>query len=96
MAKKIYVGSIADTTTKENLIGHFSQIGTVLTAEINNKISFQKNSRYAYVMMNSTEETKQAILKLNNSLLDGSKIRVLEAHSLDQEKQYKPMYKRKY
>lgn len=85
MAKKIYVGGLADKTTEENLSKHFAQIGQVVSVKIVNKITFQKNSRYGYVLMKSKEEVDKAILTLNNSLLDGSKIKVLEAHFLDQE-----------
>jgi RNA recognition motif-containing protein len=85
-AKKIYVGNIAEITSEKQLSEHFLKAGTVLSVHILKVISFKKNANYGYVTMSTIAETEQAIRTLNNSILDGSKIRVLEAHSVDQEK----------
>ena len=85
MSKKIYVGKLSSKITDEQLKNHFSQVGTVISVNVSKSFSFEK-SRYAYVVMSSNEETTKAIQELNNSTLEDSKIHVMEAHSLDQEK----------
>ena len=90
MAKKIYVGRLSYSTTDEMLYKHFSKIGSVQSASIANSINPQINAGYGYVMMGNDKETEKAIRELNNSMLDGKRIRVVEAHPMDQEK--KPYY----
>ncbi len=94
MVKKIYVGKIPLTTTDQKLFDHFSKVGQVVSATITRGFDPKKHAGYGYVLMNNEKEMKDAILKLNNSILDGDRILVIEAHPIDQEKiQY---YRRRY
>lgn len=89
MANKIYVGRISSVTTEKQLFDHFSQIGVVITATITKGMDPHKHSGHGYVIMASEKDMQMAIRKLNNSLLDNSRILVVQAHFLDQErKQY--------
>lgn len=94
MAKKIYIGKISQTTSDKKLFDHFSQAGKVISATVSKSINPEKNAGYGYVVMDSEKETEDAISKLNNSILDGNHIRVIEAHPIDQEKRH--YYKYRY
>ncbi|MDP2692140.1 MAG: RNA-binding protein [bacterium] len=85
MAKKIYIGKLSDKTTEDQLREAFTKIGEVVSLRIVRTANFVKNSNYGYVQMDSMESTKTAIKELNNSTLDGSHIKVMEAHYLDQD-----------
>lgn len=86
MAKKIYIGQLSGDTTESEITKHFSQVGKVSYVKVATGINPQKSAGYGYVEMSSEEETEKAIKKLNNSLLDGRRIKVVEAHYLDQER----------
>lgn len=97
MSKKIYVGKLPNKITDQDLRDLFSKIGNVISVKMVKTNSFQKNTGYAYVQMDSDENTTKAIKTLNNSVLEGSNIKVMEAHSLDQEKPFEHYWKkRKY
>jgi len=93
MLKKIYIGKISSITTDKKLFNHFSQVGRVISATIVQGISPEKHAGYGYVVMSNENEKEVAISKLNNSILDSNRILVVEAHFIDQEKQY---YYRRY
>ena len=86
MLKKIYIGKISPTTTDQKLFDHFSQIGKVTSATITKGIGPEKHAGYGYVIMENEKDIPVAIQKLNNSTLDGNRLLVIEAHSIDQEK----------
>lgn len=94
MVKKIHVGKISSATTDQKLFDHFSQVGKVTSATITKGIDPKKHAGYGYVVMSSEKEMEEAIRKLNNSILDGNRIWVMEAHPIDQEK--KQYYYRRY
>ncbi len=94
MIKKIYIGGISSTTTDKKLFDHFSQVGKVISVTIAKGINPQKHAGYAYIVMDNEKDTQAAIHKLNNSKLDNSRIRVIPAHFLDQER--RQYYHRRY
>ncbi len=94
MVKKIYIGKISLITTDKKLSDHFTQVGKVISATIVKGINPQNHAGYGYVVMGSEKEMEDAIRKLNNSILDGNHILVIEAHPIDQEK--KQYYYRHY
>ncbi|MBI3366266.1 RNA-binding protein [Candidatus Roizmanbacteria bacterium] len=94
MSKKIYIGRISTKTTEEKLAKHFSQIGKIVSLKIVQGINPSKHAGYGYIVMNTEEETHSAINKLNNSNLDGSTLKVMEAHFLDQDKKPDYYYRR--
>lgn len=85
MSKKIFVGKLNPTTTEKQLTDHFMAAGKVVSAHIVQQFS-TINPASAYIIMSNDTETKNAISTLNNSELNGSRILVMEAHSLDQDK----------
>ncbi len=86
MAKKIYIGKLPGSITDQQLADIFSKIGKVVSVKIIKKISFQESVNYGYVRMESDEATVKAIKTLNNTVLKGSRIKVMEAHYLDQDR----------
>lgn len=95
MVKKIYVGKISTKTTDQKLFDHFSKAGKVISATISKSINSQVHAGYGYVLMGSDKEMEDAISKLHNSVLDGSRLVVIKAHPIDQEKQ-QYYYRRHY
>lgn len=95
MPKKIYIGKLPDKITDQQLHDLFSKIGNVISTKIIRTMSFQKNMSYGYVQMDTDENTNKAIKTLDNSVLEGSRIKVTEAHFLDQDKQYQPYWKKR-
>lgn len=87
MTNKIYVSNISALTTDSDLFSLFSQSGQVVAAKISIGID-KKNAGYGYVTMNSDKDMKAAILKCNNSPLKGNRIRVIEAHFIDKDRDY--------
>lgn len=97
MVKKIYIGKLPNTVTDQQLRKIFLEIGDVVSVDIVQTTNFEKNTNYGYVRMDSEEHTLQAIKTLDNSVLEGSRIKVVEAHFLDQDKQERRYWnKRKY
>lgn len=94
MSKKIYVGKISSTTTSDQLAKHFSQVGQVVSAVIAQGINPEKHAGYGYVVMGSDKETEEAIKKLNNLELKGSRLKVIEANYFDQDRVPNYYYKR--
>ncbi|PIP14711.1 RNA-binding protein [Candidatus Roizmanbacteria bacterium CG22_combo_CG10-13_8_21_14_all_35_9] len=88
MANKIYIGNISSATTDNDLFSLFSLSGQVTSAKVAISIDQKKNAGYGYVTMSDEEDMKKAILKCNNSVLKGNKIRVVMAHSIDQDENY--------
>lgn len=85
MSNIVYVGKISSDTTEENLNTLFSAIGEVISINLTRKIGFKQNNDSAYITMKSETVAKDAISQLNNKLLDGSRIKVTEIHSVDQK-----------
>lgn len=88
MANKIYVGNISQLTTEKDLFNLFSLSGQVLSVKIALSIDEKKNAGYGYITMNNYEDVKKAILRCNNTIFKEKKIRVTEAHIIDQEENY--------
>jgi len=76
MASKIYVGGLAYSTTSDALRQHFSQCGTVTSAEVVTERDSNQSRGFGFVEMSSEAEAQQAIAKLNDQPLDGRPLRV--------------------
>ncbi|QQS43404.1 RNA-binding protein [Candidatus Roizmanbacteria bacterium] len=85
MSNIVYVGRISADTTEENLKTLFSTVGEVVSVELNRKIGFKQNNDTAYITMTSDKVANDAIATLNNKLVNGSRIRVTEIHSVDRK-----------
>ncbi len=79
MAKKLYVGNLAYSTTNEDLRNLFSQQGQVDTAEVvSDKFSGQSKG-FGFVEMADAEAAQAAIQALDGSEFMGRNIKVNEA-----------------
>ncbi|MBI3282793.1 RNA-binding protein [Candidatus Curtissbacteria bacterium] len=79
MAKRLFVGSLPYIATSAQLEELFAKIGKVASVNlITDKFSGQSKG-FAFVEMETEEEAKEAIAKLNNTELDGRRIVVNEA-----------------
>lgn len=85
MSNKIYVGKLSLITTDKQLFDHFSKAGTVISAKMAKGMDPSQNADHGYVVMASDKEASIAINKLNDSTLNGSHIKVIEVHTMDQE-----------
>ncbi|KAL1199845.1 Small ribosomal subunit protein cS22 [Cardamine amara subsp. amara] len=76
---KVYVGNLAKSVTREMLENLFSEKGKVVSAKVSRVPGTSKSTGYGFVTFSSEEDVEAAILALNNSLLEGQKIRVNKA-----------------
>ncbi|HZK19211.1 MAG TPA: RNA-binding protein [Treponemataceae bacterium] len=79
MAKKIYVGNLSYGTTDAALTTAFSQFGEVVSANIISDRYSGQSKGFGFVEMADEEAANAAIGALNNSELDGRRLRVNEA-----------------
>lgn len=79
MAKRLFVGSIAWSTTDAGLKKHFEQAGAVESATVIMDKMSGRSKGFGFVEMGSDSEAEQAVSRLNGSELDGRKIVVSEA-----------------
>lgn len=79
MAKKLFVGGLAWTTTDETLSSFFAKAGTVTSANVVKDRYTGKSRGFGFVEMSSDEEADKAIAELNGQALDGRNISVNEA-----------------
>ena len=79
MAKKLFVGGLAWTTTDEALSSLFQQAGNVISANVVKDRYTGKSRGFGFVEMSNDEEADKAIAELNGQALDGRNISVNEA-----------------
>ena len=79
MAKKLFVGGLAWTTTDEALSSLFQQAGNVMSANVVKDRYTGKSRGFGFVEMSNDEEADKAIAELNGQALDGRNISVNEA-----------------
>jgi cold-inducible RNA-binding protein len=77
--KKLYVANLSWSTSDESLKEAFSQVGSVLSANIIVDRETGKSRGFAFVEMSNEQEASEAISKLNGLNLDGRNIKVSEA-----------------
>ena len=82
MSAKLFVGGIAWATTEDALKNHFSQAGTVISANIIKDKYSGRSRGFGFVEMSSEDEAKAAIEKLNGQTLDGRTLIVSEARPM--------------
>ncbi|CDY23192.1 BnaA04g05670D [Brassica napus] len=71
--------SLAKSVTKEMLESLFSEKEKVLSAKVSRVPGTSKSTGFGFVTFSSDEDVEAAIVALNNSLLEGQKIRVNKA-----------------
>jgi len=81
MSKKLYVGNLSYTTTKEALEKLFSQAGTVESVNIISDRSSGQSRGVGFVEMSTQQEADLAVTKLNGQNVDGRNLIVNEART---------------
>lgn len=90
MAKKLYVGNLNYRTTEERLKNVFFSYGNVVSAVvITDKISGQSKG-FGFVELETEDTAAAALAALNNTVLDGRKIRVNYAEEQNRDRPYNP------
>ncbi len=79
MAKRLYVGSLADSVTDAQLSEHFAKAGTVVSARVITDKNTGQRKGFGFVEMTTDEEAQKAITELNGSMLGDKVIVVNEA-----------------
>jgi RNA recognition motif-containing protein len=79
MAAKLFIGSLAWTTTDDSLQAFFATVGTVVSANVIVDRDTNRSKGFGFVEMSSDEEAKKAVDELNGKELDGRAIVVNEA-----------------
>ncbi len=82
MAKKLYVGNLAYSTTEEGLRNAFSQAGKVESVAIIVDRTSGRSKGFGFVEMASEEDAQKAKAMWNDKELDGRKLRVNDARPL--------------
>lgn len=83
MAKKLYVGGIAYSTSNDGLKDAFAQCGTVVSATIIMDKMTGRSKGFGFVEMSNDAEADSAIAKWNGAELDGRKLTVNEARPME-------------
>ena len=76
MAQKLFVGSLAFSTTGEELRDFFAQSGTVLSATVVTDQFTGQSRGFGFVEMSTVEDANQAVGQLNGRMLDGRALKV--------------------
>ena len=86
MAKNLFVAGLSYETTSDGLNKHFSEIGTVTSAQVIMDKYTNQSKGFGFVEMSTDEEAKMAMDKLNSSTLDGRTIVVKEARPREENR----------
>jgi RNA recognition motif-containing protein len=84
MAKKLYIGNLAYSTTDEGLKAACSQFGTVESAVVINDKMTGRSKGFGFVEMSTEEEAQKVVESLNGQEVDGRAIRVSEARPMEE------------
>lgn len=76
---KLLIRNLARTTTEDTLRARFMAFGAVQSCIVVMDKATGKSKGFAFVEMPKSGEAKAAMLTLNESELDGSKLRVKKA-----------------
>ena len=79
MAKKLYVGNLAYTTTEDGLRNLFSGFGNVSSSKIIMDRENGNSKGFGFIEMSSDEEATAAIAGTNGREFEGRQLRVNEA-----------------
>lgn len=79
MAKKLYVGGLAYSTTEDSLRDYFSQAGNVESATIITDKMTGRSKGFGFVEMSTDEEAQAAISKFDGQEFEGRSLTVNEA-----------------
>jgi RNA recognition motif-containing protein len=79
MSTKLYVGNLSFRVTGDDLFEHFSQAGTVESANVVQDRETGRSRGFGFVEMASEEEASNAISEFNGQEYDGRNMVVNEA-----------------
>jgi RNA recognition motif-containing protein len=83
MAKKLYVGGIAYSTTEDTLKNHFGQAGAVESASIIMDKMTGRSKGFGFVQFAQDADADKAISMFNGAELEGRKLTVNEARPME-------------
>lgn len=83
MSTKLYVGNLSFGTTSDDLFEHFSQAGTVESANVVQDRDTGRSRGFGFVEMSSEDEANNAIAQFNGQEYDGRNLVVNEARPRD-------------
>jgi cold-inducible RNA-binding protein len=76
MAHKLFVGSLAFSTSTETLRDLFAQVGSVESAAVVMDRDTGRSRGFGFVEMSTAEEANQAVKRFNGHDLDGRQLKV--------------------
>lgn len=79
MAKKLFVGGLPYSTTDDQLKDHFSQAGTVVSAQIIMDKFSGRSKGFGFIEMSNDDEANKAIEMFNGADFGGRSLAVNEA-----------------
>lgn len=79
MSTKLYVGNLSFRVTSDDLHAHFSQIGSVDSANVVQDRETGRSRGFGFVEMTSDEDAQKAISEYNGAEYDGRAMVVNEA-----------------
>jgi cold-inducible RNA-binding protein len=79
MGKKLYVGNLPFSATDDQLRDHFSQAGSVASAQVIMDRFSGRSKGFGFVEMSSDEEASKAISMFNGQDMAGRALTVSEA-----------------
>jgi RNA recognition motif-containing protein len=79
MATRLYVGGLSFSTSEDEIMGLFSQVGEVKSCRLVRDRDSNQSRGFAFVEMASEAEARQAISRFDGYQLDGRKLAVNEA-----------------
>ena len=79
MVNKLFVAGLSYDTSSDTLGKHFSEVGTVVSAQVIIDKYTNQSKGFGFVEMSSVDEAKLAIDKINGTSLDGRTLVVKEA-----------------
>jgi cold-inducible RNA-binding protein len=93
MARKLFVGSLADSITDEKLAEAFTAAGTVESAKVIINRDSGQSKGFGFVEMSTDEEAQTAIKTLNGQELEGRQLAVSIARPMP-ERSNRPTFNR--
>src|SRR5690349_20339643 len=83
MSTKLYVGNLSFRVSSDDLFEHFSQAGSVESANVVQDRETGRSRGFGFVEMSSEDEATSAIAQFNGSEYDGRNLVVNEARPRD-------------
>jgi len=95
MDAKLYVGNMAYNTTEDDLLGLFSQVGTVNSVALIKDRTTGISKGFAFVEMDSRDNAQKAITMFNEFVINERKLAVSFARPREKRGGFQPRNKRR-